>query len=147
MAPPTDDDDDVAALIAAAYEHDRRGDERGAIRYYERAWARGVPEAERRGFLVGFGSTLRNVGRADDAVALLAAAVAADPGYPPLRAFLSLALFSSGHPRAALAAMLGVVLDVAGPGALDGYDRALGDYHQELLEADIAVAGGDPRPQ
>lgn len=70
----------------------------------------------------------------DDAVAILAEAVAAYPDYPALQAFLSLALFSAGHPRAALAAMLGVVLDVA-PEKLDGYDRALTEYHQELLAA------------
>ena len=127
------DPDDVAAQIAAAYACDRAGDERAAIRHYERAWALGVPEAERRGFLVGFGSTLRNVGRADDAVAILAAAVADDPDYAPLRAFLALALHAAGHPRAALATMLGVALDTMRPGALDGYERALTAYHQELL--------------
>jgi tetratricopeptide (TPR) repeat protein len=140
----TPDPDDVAAQIAAAYEHDRRGDEHGAIRFYERAWQLGVPEPERRGFLVGFGSTLRNVGRADDAVAILSEAVRDDPGYAPLQAFLALALFSAGHPRAALAAMLGVTLEVARPGALDRFERALTHYHRELLERDIAVAGGDP---
>jgi tetratricopeptide (TPR) repeat protein len=140
----TPDPDDVAAQIAAAYEHDRRGDEAGAIRFYDRAWQLGVPAAERRGFLVGYGSTLRNVGRVDDAVAILAQAVRDDPAYPPLQAFLALALFSAGHPQAALAAMLGVALDVARPDAFDRYARALGEYHRELLERDIAVAGGDP---
>ena len=127
------DPDDVEAQIAAAYAHDRRGDERGAIRYYDRAWALGVPEEKRKGFLVGFGSTLRNVGRADEAVAILAEAVQQYPDYPALRAFLALALHSSGHPRAALATMLGVALDVMSPGSLDGYERALNSYHQELL--------------
>lgn len=127
------DRDDVQAQIAAAYAHDRAGDERGAIRYYERAWELGVPEEQRKRFLVGFGSTLRNVGRADDAVAILAAAVQAYPDYAALRAFLALALHSTGHARAALATMLGVALDTAGAGSFDGYERALTEYHQELL--------------
>ena len=129
--------DDVAAQIAAAYACDRVGREDEAIRYYERAFALGVPEEQRKGFLVGFGSTLRNVGRADEAVAVLADAVAAYPDYPALQPFLALALFSAGHPRAALAAMLGVALDVARPGAFDGYERALTEYHQELLTASV----------
>ena len=128
---------DVEAQIACAYAHDRVGLEAEAVRYYERAWALGVPEPERRGFLVGFGSTLRNVGRADEAVALLAEAVQAYPDYPALHAFLSLALFSAGHPRAALATMLGVALDLAGPRGFDGYERALAEYHQELLAAAV----------
>jgi hypothetical protein len=48
--------------------------------------------------------------------------------------FLALALADAGHPKAALATLLGSVLDVAPPGALDGYERALGEYHRELLE-------------
>ena len=120
--------------IAAAYACDRDGREHDAIVHYERAWTLGVPEAHRRRFVVGFGSTLRNVGRADDAVAVLSDAVQQDPDYPPLRAFLALALLAAGHPRAALGAMLGVALDVAAPGALDGFERALSSYHQELLD-------------
>jgi tetratricopeptide (TPR) repeat protein len=126
--------DDVEAQIACAYAHDRVGLEAEAVRYYERAWALGVPEPGRRGFIVGFGSTLRNVGRADEAVALLADAVQAYPDYPALHAFLSLALFSAGHPRAALATMLGCALDAARPGAFDRFDRALTEYYRELLE-------------
>jgi Flp pilus assembly protein TadD len=127
------DPDDVAAQIAAAYACDRAGDEHAAIRHYERAWQLGVPEPQRRRFLVGFGSTLRNVGRADDAVAILAQAAQDYPEYPALRAFLALALHAAGHGRAALATMLGVALDLASPGALDGYERALTEYHQLLL--------------
>lgn len=130
--------------MARAYALDREGREREAIVHYERAWALGVPEPERRRFLVGFGSTLRNVGRADDAVALLTEAVAADPDYPALHAFLALALLSAGHPKAALATMLGVALDVGGA-AFDGYDRALTAYHQELLrDTDVRGGGGKP---
>jgi len=125
----------VRARIAAAYAADRAGDERGAIGHYDAAWALGVPADLRRSFLVGYGSTLRNVGRADDAVALLTEAIGEDPSYPALHAFLALALLDAGHPRAALAAMLGLALDLDAPhGTLDGYQRALGDYHRELLE-------------
>jgi predicted Zn-dependent protease len=124
----------VDELIAAAYAHDRAGDERAAIRYYDAAYRLGVPDDERRRFLVGYGSTLRNVGRADEAVAVLAQAAADDPEYPPFTAFLALALADAGHPQAALAAMLGCALDAARPDAFDGYERALGEYHRELLE-------------
>ena len=126
--------DNVRELLDAAYAHDRVGDERGAIKFYDAAYRAGVPEAERRKFLVGYGSTLRNVGRAEEAVAILAQAVADDPAYPAFAAFLALALADAGHPKAALAAMLGCALDAARPGAFDGYERALGEYHAELLD-------------
>ena len=125
--------DDVVAQIDAAYAHDRAGLERDAIRYYDAAFHLGVPDAYRRSFAVGYGSTLRNVGRIDDAIAILAQAAADDPSYPPFAAFLALALGSAGHHKAALAAMLGCALDAARPGAFDGYERALTEYHRELL--------------
>lgn len=123
----------VEEEIALAFAHDREGREREAIKHYDRAYQRGVPDALRRKFLVGYGSTLRNVGRAEEAIALLAEAAAADPGYPAFAAFLALALMDGGHPRAALAAMLGCALDAVPPELWDGYDRALAAYQQELL--------------
>lgn len=125
---------DVLAQVEAAYGNDRAGDERQAILHYEEAYRLGVPEPIRRNFLVGFGSTLRNVGRAEDAVNVLAAAVEADPHYPAFAAFLALALADAGHPKAALATMLGCALDAARANAFDGYERALAEYHRELLE-------------
>lgn len=122
------------AQIEAAYAHDRAGLERVAIRHYEAAHRLGVPASERRNFTAGFGSTLRNVGRADDAVAVLGQAIADDPDYPPFHAFLALALHSAGHPKAALAAMLGCALEVARPDAFDRYERSLNEYHRELLD-------------
>jgi tetratricopeptide (TPR) repeat protein len=142
-------DDEVRAVIAKAYACDREGDERAAVRYYDAAWELGVPDDVKQQFLVGYGSTLRNVGRADDAVAILGEAVAEFPDYPALQVFLALALHSAGHPAAGLAAMLAVVLDLnaaaaagEGRGPLDGYQRALGDYHRELLDAAIATRRG-----
>ena len=123
----------VQELIAEAYRCDREGREREAIRFYDEAYRIGVPIEQRRRFLVGYGSTLRNVNRFDDAVAVLAQAIADDPGYPAYAPFLALALLDTGHAKAALATMLGCVLDVAPAGSLDGYERALGEYHQLLL--------------
>jgi predicted Zn-dependent protease len=124
---------DVLAQIEAAYGNDRAGDEHTAIRHYEEAYRLGVPADLRRRFLVGFGSTLRNVGRAEDAITVLAAAVEQDPTYPPFTAFLALALADAGHPKTALATLLGCALDAARPDAFDGYERALAEYHAELL--------------
>ena len=119
---------DVEARIEAAFGLDRAGDEAAAVRHYDAAWQLGVPEPLRRRFVVGYGSTLRNVGRADEAVVLLTEELARDPGYAAYTA---------------LATMLGCVLDLAEratghPDAaghpLDGFERALGEYYQELLQ-------------
>jgi tetratricopeptide (TPR) repeat protein len=127
----------VEELIAAAYAADRAGRELEAIRFYDEAHRLGVPAVHRRRFLVGYGSTLRNVGRADDAVGILAGAIADDPDYPAYAPFLALALLDAGHAKTAVATLLGSVLDLASPGSLDGYERALGEYHAALLTDEL----------
>ena len=126
--------DDVAARIAAAYACDRVGREAEAVVHYDAAWALGVPAEARRGFLVGYGSTLRNVGRLDESVAILGEAVAADPDYTPYKVFLGLALHSYGHHAAATATLLAAILDLHGGARLDGFERAIGEYQQELVD-------------
>ncbi|HVK76696.1 MAG TPA: tetratricopeptide repeat protein [Kofleriaceae bacterium] len=134
---------DVRVQMAAAYACDRLGLERDAIAYYERAWELGVPTDERAGFLVGFGSTLRNVGRTDEAVARLAEASVEFPNDAALRAFLALALHSAGHGTLALATMLEAALAAARPDGFGPYRRALAEYQAELVTAAI----GDQPPQ
>jgi len=126
--------DDVEAQLEAAFALDRAGREVDAIRHYEQASHLGVPAALMRRFAVGYGSTLRNVGRADDAVGVLGQAIADDPGYAPYAAFLGLALLDAGHPKLAVATLLGCALELARADALDGYARALGEYQRELLD-------------
>jgi tetratricopeptide (TPR) repeat protein len=128
----------VEEIIAQAYAHDKEGREQEAVRYYDEAFHMGVPEPLRKRFLVGYGSTLRNVGRVDDAVGVLSQAVVDYPDYPAFRAFLSLALLDTGHAKAAVATMLGVALDIAKPGVFEGYERALTEYHQLLLQEPVA---------
>src|SRR5262245_32533467 len=97
----------VEEMIEAAYAADRAGREEEAVGLYERAWRTGrVPREAERDFLVGYGSTLRNVGRFSDAVELLKAAVAAHPDDHALRSFLALAHHSAGDHPAALRAAL-----------------------------------------
>jgi tetratricopeptide (TPR) repeat protein len=125
---------DPHALFEAACAHDRLGLERQAIQFYDELYRLGPPAELRRRFYVGYGSTLRNVGRVDDAIGVLGVAIAEDPEYPAFHAFLALALLQAGHPRTALATMLGCALDAARAGAFDGYERALTEYHRELLQ-------------
>lgn len=128
--------DEVGAQLEAAYGLDRAGFEQRALQHYEAARRLSVPLSERRHFTVGYGSTLRNVGRHEEAIAVFSQAAASDPGHPAYTAFLALALNSAGRPRAALAMMLGCALDAARPGAFDGYERALSEYQRVLAGDD-----------
>ena len=91
-----------------------------------------------RPILLGYGSTLRNVGRHDDSIGVLGQAVLERPHHAALRAFLALSLHAAGHHALALATMLEAGLAVA-PTAFDPYRRALGDYLAELHAAALPV--------
>lgn len=132
--------DDVRAQIAAAYTCDHEGLEHDAIVYYERAWQLGVPAAERRKFLLGFGSTLRNVGRAQDAVDRLTEATSDYPDDLALVAFLALAFHSTGRAELAMATMLDAALRAARPDGFGLYARALAEYQAELAAAGAAAS-------
>jgi tetratricopeptide (TPR) repeat protein len=131
--------DDVQARIAAAYALERTGRDAEAIAHYDAAWKLGVPESRRRRFIVAYGSSLHGAGRLEESIALLGDATAADPLYPAFKAFLALALYSSGERAAAMATLLDALLDVSGGAALDGYEGALAEAQRVLL--DKAMAG------
>ena len=122
---------DVEAQVAAAWANDSYGSEADAMRYYDAAWAAGIPEQIRCRFMVGYGSTLRNNDRLDEALAIHREAIADYPEFPAHRAFLALALNRAGLHDEALAQALTALLD-AGSDNLDGYDRSLGHYRDML---------------
>jgi tetratricopeptide (TPR) repeat protein len=139
--------DDVEAQMAAAGACDNGGEERRAVVYYDRAARLGVPPGRRREFLVGYGSTLKNVGRVDESLAVLRALGREYPDDRAIASFVALSLHAAGRPDEAIAALLDVALsfsDVAPE--LTRYRRALTYYRDALLRpATLAFApGGQP---
>jgi tetratricopeptide (TPR) repeat protein len=124
--------EEAKAAYESACAHDRRGEEAEAIPDYERALALGLPPEERWQALLGLGSSLRNVGRHEEAVRVLRAAAGEFPEQAALKAFLALALDSHGEGRAALVTLLDVTLRYAPIGP---YARALAQYRDQLASA------------
>jgi tetratricopeptide (TPR) repeat protein len=130
--------DDVQAVLAAGGACDRIGREHDAIGYYERARELGIPEELKQDFTIWYGSTLRNVGRLEESVTRLAEGCALYPENATMRAFLALALHSSGHHSLAMASMLEAALAAAArPDGFGRYARALTSYQAELVTESI----------
>jgi ribosomal protein S18 acetylase RimI-like enzyme len=138
-----------------AYEQacacDRRGDEADAIPLYERALELGLEKDLERGALLGLGSSLRNVGRLADSVAVLRTATAKYPEDNALWAFLALSLCSAQRDREAALCLLDLVLRQV---PLHGYQRVLGEYAAALraeplpeVPASLRQLHGDPAEQ
>lgn len=125
------DADDPRGPFELGGAYDSAGGEVEAARHYDRAVALGLSGRARAELDIQYASTLRNLGRADEAVAMLRA-IDRDPelGAAP-DAFLALALHSAGRPGEALA----VVLDTLIP-HLPRYQRSLRGYAAELREGD-----------
>lgn len=124
---------DVRAQLAAAYACDRLGHEAEAIRHYRIASTLGIPNDEKAKFLLGFASTLRNTGNAEEAINCLSEACREFPDRAEFLAFLALAYHTSGQSSLALAAMLKAGLMAARQDGFGVYGRALSEYHDELL--------------
>ncbi len=125
---------EVDVRLQAAYACDRFGTEAQAVVHYDVCRSLGVPEKEREEFLICYGSTLRNVGRLQESVAILEEAIEAFPQNSAARAFLGLALHSAGRHTESVAMLMEVALQLNRGGAgFDRFEVALAYYRTELL--------------
>lgn len=127
-------------LIASAY--DSAGHEAAAIAHYERAMTLGVqhlPADRQPEIYVQAGSTLRNLGRFDDARAVLDTGIASFPDYRALRVFLAL-LEATGGDHVKAAGLLFDVVAMAEDRSLARYRRSLRWYVDELAGRHTAAA-------
>ncbi|HEY3807335.1 MAG TPA: tetratricopeptide repeat protein [Kofleriaceae bacterium] len=116
---------DLAAQRAAAYACDSEGFEAEAIVFYDAAHALGASDGQ---FLIGYGSTLKNVGRLDDSLAILARAERDPSVSRAARAFRALTLYRAGKSDAAVAVLVRLVAELDVP----RYRPALESYADEL---------------
>jgi tetratricopeptide (TPR) repeat protein len=113
-------------------EHDSAGREEQAIPHYEQALALGLREDLVPGALLQLGSSLRNVGRNDEAVALFDDAVARFPNHAALRLFRAFALATAGRDREALVDVLELARTRIEAPEIERYRRSLENYTRAL---------------
>jgi len=121
--------DDPVGLFEHASAFDSTGHPDRAVGRYRQALERGLSGPRRRRAVIQLASTLRNLGHADESVALLIAEVDADSDDldDAVRAFLALALTSVGREREAVS----VALTALAP-HLKRYNRSLAAYALEV---------------
>ncbi|WP_010203052.1 tetratricopeptide repeat protein [Salinibacterium sp. PAMC 21357] len=123
--------DDAEALFEAAGARDYAGREAEAEPLYRRALENGLDAALRPRATIQLASTLRNLGRIDESIALLEQQLNEHPDDEwtgPSAAFLALALTSRGDPIHAVAVALMALADY-----LPIYQRSVRGYAAELL--------------
>jgi tetratricopeptide (TPR) repeat protein len=113
---------------------DFQGREAEAVAPYRRAQALGLARRDLPRLYVQLGSTLRNVGAFDEAVELLQEGRGRFPDQAAIRAFHALALLSAGRCQESVVALLDLITAHADVIGLDGYERALRAYTDELRD-------------
>lgn len=125
--------DDALALFERGGARDSTGDEAGAEEFYRRALAAGLPDDERAQCVIQLASTVRNLGRPEESLALLRTEFEGRPTDDPYAdagvAFAALALVDLGRPTEAVAALLHALTP-----HLPRYHRSVPAYADALLE-------------
>jgi tetratricopeptide (TPR) repeat protein len=121
--------DDAIGLFEHACALDSTGHSDLAVGRYRRALELGLSGERRRRAVIQLASSLRNVGRAEESVALLTAELDAgsDDLDDAVRAFLALALTSVGREREAISVAL-----TALAAHLPRYNRSLAAYARDI---------------
>lgn len=118
---------DGRAAFELAGMYDSMGYEAEASEEYERALELGLDDARHAQLAVQYGSTLRNLGRLDEAIGVLQSAPVHESTGSAPRVVLALALHSAGRKDEALRVALEAQID-----SLPRYQRSMRDYVAEL---------------
>jgi tetratricopeptide (TPR) repeat protein len=103
--------DDPHVLYEVGGAYDTAGEEETAAGYYEKALDRGLEGDTLRRCLLQYGSTLRNLGRFDESLAVLDRALALFPESESVRVWHALSLHAAGRSDAAVAELMEVAAD------------------------------------
>jgi len=128
-------EDDAAALFEQASALDYTGREAEAEPFYRRAIAAGLDRQRQAYAAIQLASTIRNLGRAAEAVEILQAEPGGDELDDARAAFLALARHDAGQPAEALAGVLDALA-----GHMTDYRRAVTEYAVELRDRRIDSA-------
>ncbi|MFD3652100.1 tetratricopeptide repeat protein [Streptomyces sp. NPDC058620] len=119
-----------------AWVHDVLGLETEAVPYYERGLQLpGLTREERRGALLGLGSTYRVLGRYGQAVETLRRGVSEFPEDGALRSFLAMALYNVNEHQEAMEILLRLVATTSTDPYVARYRPAIEHYAADLDES------------
>ncbi|WP_371749488.1 tetratricopeptide repeat protein [Streptomyces sp. NBC_01283] len=124
---------DPEVAYQTAWVHDTLGLEAEAVPHYVRAVEEpGLSPDDRRGALLGLGSTYRVLGRYPEAVTTLSDAAAEFPGDAALKTFLAMALYNTGQAHDAMEILLTLLATTSQNPDIAGYRPAIEHYAKDL---------------
>ncbi|WP_434315576.1 tetratricopeptide repeat protein [Leifsonia sp. P73] len=128
--------DDAHVLYEVGGSYDTAGEEQTAAFYYERALEAGLEGDTRRKCLLQYGSTLRNLERFDESLAVLDRAREAFPESESVRVWHALSLHAAGRSDGAVAELMELAADRIRTPDLLRYEAGLRGNAEYLRELD-----------
>lgn len=117
--------DNARLVYEVGGSYDTAGQEQVAVGHYTRALELGLDGDLRRRCLLQFASTLRNLGRVDESLAMFDRAIAEFPDSPSLKVFKALTLHASDCANAAFALLLTTIADHLDSPEIARYEAAI----------------------
>ena len=130
--------DNARVLYEVGGAYDTAGEEATAADYYERALAAGLEGDVLRRCWLQYGSTLRNLGRTAESLAVFARARKACPDAVSLGVFEALTLHAAGRANSALGSLLLLLANNVSSADLDRYKPAIRGNAEYLASLDRA---------
>ncbi|WP_326665715.1 tetratricopeptide repeat protein [Streptomyces sp. NBC_00385] len=128
---------DAALAYQAAWSHDSLGLEAEAVPFYERALTgTGLAAQDRHGAFLGLGSTLRVLGRYEEAREVLCRGLDEFAQDAALRTFLAMTLYNLGESREAVRTLLLVAAATSEDPQVQAYRPAIEHYADRLDETE-----------
>lgn len=128
------DPNDPAINYQMAWTCDFMGKESEAVPFYEKAIAKGLSGEDRKGAMLGLGSTYRCLGEYQKSLKIFDQATAEFAEDRSLKVFRALTLHNLGKSEAAIEQLLIQLLETTGDGSIKTYEKALRFYSDKLSE-------------
>lgn len=117
-----------------AWTCDFMGKESEAVPFYEKAISNGLSGDDRKGAMLGLGSTYRCLGEYQKSLKVFDQAINEFEGDRSLRVFRALTLHNLGKSEDAVGQLLIQLLDTTSDHSIKAYDKALRFYSDKLSE-------------
>ncbi len=129
-----DHPDDPAVNYQMAWTCDFTGKESEAVPYYEKAISNGLTGEDRKGAMLGLGSTYRCLGEYQKSLKIFDQAISEFSEDRSLKVFRALTLHNLGQSEDSIGQLLVLLLDTTSDQAIKAYDKALRFYSDKLSE-------------
>ncbi|MES3037642.1 MAG: tetratricopeptide repeat protein [Bdellovibrionota bacterium] len=124
--------EDPTLNYQTAWTYDSLGKEREAVPFYEKALAIGLSSEDRKGALLGLGSTCRCLGQYQKSSDVFSRAIKEFPEDRSFKVFNAITLYNLNQSREAVSQLLIELIETTSDPSIKKYEKALRFYSDKL---------------